>query len=184
MILAKSTTFSPTCSNFSNYKARFSMPGDSESMFFSFDVGPVHFVSISTEFYYFTNYGMKMVANQYKWIVEDLARANLPENRSKRPWIVVFGHRPMYCSTNDQDDCTKNTTYTRVGMPVVHTFGLEADLVKYNVDLAFWAHEHNYERFWPLYDYQVLNGTEKEPYTDPGAPVHINTGSAVRFSTA
>ena len=35
-------------SNFSNYKARFSMPGDAENMFYSLDLGPVHFVIVST----------------------------------------------------------------------------------------------------------------------------------------
>ena len=48
--------------NFSNYKARFNMPGDEDNrMFFSFDIGPVHFASISTEYYYFLNYGMQQV---------------------------------------------------------------------------------------------------------------------------
>ena len=28
----------------------------------------------------------------------DLARANMPANRAKTPWIVVYGHRPMYCN--------------------------------------------------------------------------------------
>ncbi len=32
--------------NFSNYKARFNMPGDTDQrMFYSFNVGPVHFIS-------------------------------------------------------------------------------------------------------------------------------------------
>ena len=35
-------------SNFSNYKARFSMPGGAENMFYSLDLGPVHFVIVST----------------------------------------------------------------------------------------------------------------------------------------
>ena len=53
--------------NFSNYKARFNMPGDeNNNMFFSFDIGPLHFVSISTEFYYFLNYGMQQVI-YYQW---------------------------------------------------------------------------------------------------------------------
>ena len=51
--------------------------------------------------------------------------------------------------------------------------------MRYNVDLAIWAHEHDWERLWPVYDWKVVNGTEN-PYTDPKAPVHIITGSAVR----
>ena len=38
------------------------MPHDNKNMFFSFNIGPVHFVSISTEFYYFLNYGMSQVS--------------------------------------------------------------------------------------------------------------------------
>ncbi len=45
---------------------------ESENMYYSIDIGPVHFIAVSTEFYYYTNYGMKMVANQFKWLVEDL----------------------------------------------------------------------------------------------------------------
>ncbi len=45
---------------------------------------------------------------------------------------------------------------------------------------AFWAHEHNYERFWPAYNYTIMKGSEEEPYVEPRATVHITTGSAVR----
>ena len=33
-----------------------------------------------------------------------LQEANKPENRSKRPWIIVIGHKPMYCSNLDNPD--------------------------------------------------------------------------------
>ena len=39
-----------------------------------------------------------MVAKQYEWLVADLEAADRPENRSVRPWVVLMGHRPMYCS--------------------------------------------------------------------------------------
>ena len=53
---------------------------------------------------------------------------------------------------------------------------MEDLLMKYNVDLVFWAHEHDFERFWPLYDFKIMNGSVAAPYTNPGAPVHIITG--------
>ena len=63
--------------NFSNYKARFNMPYDEDkNMFFSFDIGLVHFVSVSTEFYYFLNYGLIQVKNQYEWLEADLAKVD------------------------------------------------------------------------------------------------------------
>lgn len=42
------------------------------------------------------------------------------------------------------------------------------------VDLVVQAHEHSYERLWPVYDYQV---TAKN-YIDPQAPVHVISGAA------
>lgn len=53
----------------------------------------------------------------------------------------------------------------------------------YGVDLSIWAHEHSYERMWPLYNYKVMNGSVEEPYTNPRATVHITTGSAVSTKT-
>jgi len=84
----------------------------------------------------------------------------------------------MYCSNSDHDDCTKQETLVRVGVPILHWFGLEKLFYNYGVDLALWAHEHSYERLWPIYDRQVYNGSYEHPYTDPKATVHITTGSA------
>lgn len=58
--------------------------------------------------------------------------------------------------------------------------GLEELFYKNGVDLEFWAHEHMYERLWPIYDYKVYNGSTSNPYTNPKSPVHITTGSAVK----
>ncbi|KAF0314612.1 Acid phosphatase type 7 [Amphibalanus amphitrite] len=166
--------------NFSNYKNRFSMPGGTESMYYSFDMGPVHFISISTEFYYFTGYGTGQAFSQYNWLVSDLEAASEPSARAARPWIVLYGHRPMYCTNRDGDDCTKVHDRVRVGAPDLEPPipGLEDLLMQYGVDLAVWGHEHSYERMWPLYNYRIYNGTDDNPYRNPGAPVHIVTGSA------
>ncbi|CAD7086846.1 unnamed protein product [Hermetia illucens] len=164
--------------NFSNYRARFNMPGETENLMYSFNLGPVHFISFSTEVYYFMNYGIKALVNQYTWLEEDLKEATKPENRKLRPWIVTFGHRPMYCSNDNGDDCSHFETLVRVGLPFLHLFGLEDLFYKYGVDVEIWAHEHSYERLWPIYNYKVYNGSHEAPYTNPGAPVHLVTGSA------
>ena len=58
-----------------------------------------------------------------------------------------------------------------------------ADCYK-GVDIALWAHEHEYQRMWPVYNRTVYNGTDSSnPYENPGAPVHIVTGSAVSYSS-
>uniref|UniRef100_UPI00358E4F2C acid phosphatase type 7 n=1 Tax=Myxine glutinosa TaxID=7769 RepID=UPI00358E4F2C len=158
--------------NFSNYKNRFSMPGTTEGLWYSWNIGPVHMISFSTEVYFFLNYGPFLIEQQYRWLQKDLEEANRPENRKLRPWIITMGHRPMYCSNADagKDDCTKIDSLIRGN--------LEKLFYLNGVDLEIWAHEHVYERLWPVYDQQVYNGSLDSPYTDPKAPVHITTGSA------
>uniref|UniRef100_A0A8C2RJ51 Purple acid phosphatase n=1 Tax=Capra hircus TaxID=9925 RepID=A0A8C2RJ51_CAPHI len=90
--------------NFSNYKARFSMPGNTEGLWYSWDLGPAHIISFSTEVYFFLHYGRHLVERQFHWLESDLQKAN--KNRAVRPWIITMGHRPMYCSNADLDDCT------------------------------------------------------------------------------
>ncbi|XP_055842962.1 acid phosphatase type 7-like isoform X2 [Episyrphus balteatus] len=164
--------------NFSNYRSRFSMPGGTDNLMYSFNIGPVHFIGFSTELYYYLNYGIKPLVNQYDWLEKDLQIANQPENRALRPWIVTFGHRPMYCSNDNGDDCSKHNTVIRKGLPLLGFFGLEDLFYKFGVDVMLWAHEHSYERLWPIYDYKMFNGSHEEPYKNPGSPVHLVTGSA------
>lgn len=65
--------------NFSNYVSKFSMPngdgtkfGGDNNLFYSINIGPIHLISFSTEFYYFFDFGFKQIVNQYKWLEEDL----------------------------------------------------------------------------------------------------------------
>ncbi|KAH9504726.1 Acid phosphatase type 7 [Bulinus truncatus] len=165
--------------NFSNYRARFWMPGDeNKQMYYSFKMGPIRFISVATELIFYPQYGLVPIVEHYKWLENELADANKPENRAKQPWVITFGHRPMYCSNDDNDDCTHHESLIRVGIPYLHFLGWEPLFYKYGVDVALWAHEHSYERLWPVYNRVVLNGSYDEPYTNPTAPVHIITGSA------
>ncbi|KAM9037865.1 acid phosphatase type 7 isoform 1-T1 [Sarcophilus harrisii] len=161
--------------NFSNYRARFSMPGDTEGLWYSWDLGPAHIISFSTEVYFFVHYGRHLIQKQFRWLERDLQKAN--NNRAMRPWIITMGHRPMYCSNADLDDCTRHESIVRKGLSGGR-YGLEDLFYNYGVDLQLWAHEHSYERLWPIYDYQVYNGSRESPYTNPRGPIHIITGSA------
>ena len=68
---------------------RFDMPKNGNSVFwYSFDHGLVHVIQFSTEHDY------TYESEQYKWLEEDLKKVD----RTKTPYVVVTGHRPMYTS--------------------------------------------------------------------------------------
>ncbi|EPB70983.1 hypothetical protein ANCCEY_09928 [Ancylostoma ceylanicum] len=61
--------------NFTDYQERFWMPhnGYGDNQFYSFDLGPVHWVGVSTEYYgYYYLYGQEPVMTQYAWLKNDL----------------------------------------------------------------------------------------------------------------
>ncbi|CAD5228763.1 unnamed protein product [Bursaphelenchus xylophilus] len=172
--------------NFSHYMHRFTMPNTEHNLFYSFDHGKVHFVSITTEIYYnmylltdtkqnfIDDVQRGQLQTQWNWLVADLKKANA--NRHNVPWIIVMGHRPMYCSTKSIiAECRSKTVRTRVG--INGEFQLEKLLYENGVDMEIFGHEHSYERMYPLYNYVVYDYV-KNPYYDPPAPVHIITGSA------
>jgi hypothetical protein len=162
--------------NFTHFVNRFTMPNTDTNLWYSYDIGDVHFISFSTEVYFFwEDYGTEMLRNQWSWLINDLQQAN--KNRKNVPWIITMGHRPMYCSTKDTDDCTKFESIIRTGIPIVHAYRLEKLFYEQGVDVSIWAHEHTYERLWPVYDRIVYNGSTA-PNVDPPAPVHILSGSA------
>lgn len=171
--------------NFTHYRERFAMPNrESENMFYSFDMGPIHFVAFSTEVYYERgeyDYKMDSIQAQFHWLEEDLRKAN--ENREERPWIIVYGHRPMYCSTDDptySDCCLPARAKYRDASAADKDFKdyvLEKLFYDHGVDLEFYGHEHSYERLLPLYNNTVDKGNDGNPYKNPKAPVHIITGS-------
>ncbi|CDS35747.1 iron:zinc purple acid phosphatase protein [Echinococcus multilocularis] len=172
--------------NFSHYKARFNMPGErNNDMFYSIDVGPVHFVAFVSDYYYFPQFGTQQIYRQYVWLEKDLHEANKPENRAKHPWIIAFSHRPMYCSNSDDPQhCTNPDNWIRTGIPFTdgkskyYLLGLEELFYREGVDIVFAAHEHSYERCYPVYKLKLCPSHGNDPYADPTGPVHIVAGSA------
>ncbi|XAR55923.1 Phosphodiesterase I [Bertholletia excelsa] len=124
------------------YSLRFHMPGNSSeptgtrapatrNLYYSFDMGAVHFVYISSE----TNF--LPGSSQYDFIKHDLESVN----RTKTPFVVVQGHRPMYTSSHEIRDAPLRERMLK---------HLEPLLVKNKVTLALWGHVHRYERLCPL----------------------------------
>jgi acid phosphatase type 7 len=169
--------------NFSHYQHRFSMPGAESGsntvLYSSFNVGLFHIVSLSTELYFYPNYyNNTLLQQQYDWLQKDLARAN--QERQIRPWILVFGHRPIYCTLDRNDEagiCTLDTSKIRDG--VSYTYGeervgpLERLFHEQKVDFYFAGHMHSYERMWPVYREQTLANN----YHNPESPVYLIGGS-------
>ena len=147
--------------NFSGYLHRFSMLADDKTsinnLYNSFDIGGVHFVAFSTEHDYSPG------SPQVQWMAADLAKVD----RSVTPWVVVFAHRPIYCSTSDFFDCQTNGP-KNIGPSI------EPILAKNRVDLYLAGHLHNYERTWPTYNGVVA----ARSYTNVTATVHVVVGMA------
>lgn len=121
--------------------------------FFSWNVGLVHFVVLSSELYFQYPDTNPLLREQWLWVQADLAAA--AANRTAAPWIVVSGHRSIYCSSGS--DCDDDATKLRAGIKQVRSthhrscssfivslyskadgtylYGLEELLYKYKVDL-------------------------------------------------
>ncbi|GMI23203.1 hypothetical protein TrRE_jg10068, partial [Triparma retinervis] len=76
--------------------------------YYSHDFGNVHFIAINTEVL-FVYKQHEHVRKQFEFIENDLMNVD----REKTPWIVVHGHRPMYCSCDA--DCGFPARMTRTG---------------------------------------------------------------------
>jgi hypothetical protein len=138
--------------NFSAYNARWRMPSDVSggraSMWYSFNVGPVHFISMNSETDFpgaeetktgdshipwlkAGNFGED--GEYLRWLESDLKAAAADRAAGRRPWIFAGGHRP----------------FTEVkGNGVMELFA------KYGVDLYLAGHAHSYARSAPM-----VNGT-------------------------
>ena len=125
--------------NFTAYNARFKMPSDAPSggnsnMWYSFNAGPAHFISLDLETaypgaaeekrYVFKSGGFS--GDMIEWLKNDLAAVN----RTQHPWVMVAGHHPMYSNGS-----------INVDMQVA----LEDILHEYQVDIMFTGHMHSCE---------------------------------------
>ncbi|XP_071720612.1 nucleotide pyrophosphatase/phosphodiesterase-like isoform X2 [Rutidosis leptorrhynchoides] len=144
------------------YESYFQMPTSAKDKpWYSIEQGSVHFVVMSTEHDWSKN------SEQYKWMSKDMASVD----RSRTPWLIFTGHRPMYTSCG--------------GVDPTFVLTVEPLLIKNKVDLVLFGHVHNYERTCAVYGNECKampkkrgNGVDTYDNNNYTAPVHAIIGMA------
>ena len=129
---------------FTPYEHRFDSDGlaESEIFWYSRDVPGVHMVFMSTEHDY------QQGSTQYNWLEQDLSSVN----RDVTPFVIVYGHKPMYSSNSYH------------GSEVELRDALEDLYVSYGVDLVIAGHDHFYERTWPVSGETVVDNGKADRF--------------------
>ncbi len=130
--------------------------------YYSFNYQNVHFVALATE------KPFDMNSPQYNFVKNDLGVV------SKNPdikWIVVYSYRPQYSSPSMHPG---NGDLRDTYHPLFQ---------KYNVDLVLQAHNHNYQRSYPM---KYNKATPSQPivadvnsnyYRDPSGQIYVTVGT-------
>jgi len=123
-------------------------------LYYSFDYGHVHFISLNSEIFPWTGQGespMKI------WLRQDLAQ-------NKQPWTVVIFHQPPYSSGSHVSD-----DFWELMMFNMRTYFLPI-LEGAGVDLVLCGHSHVYERSY------LINGHYKKSWEFSGS--HLVQGGS------
>jgi hypothetical protein len=150
-------------SRYSQYLSHFDMADP----FYSFDYKNIHFLVMTTGLDTVVPYGED--SSQYEFVKSDLAQASINE---KIDWIIVSGYRPFFTSPS-----------AHPGQQTLRDLYPEL-FEKYGVDLVITAHNHNYQRTYPIVsDSKHSNNPEikdrdSNNYDNPGAPIYLIVGTA------
>ncbi|GMH34491.1 hypothetical protein BSKO_02325 [Bryopsis sp. KO-2023] len=139
------------------YKQRFKMPTPEGKhvYWYSFDFGPVHFLVFDTEDAFSPG------SAQYKFIEQDLGKVD----RSKTPWVIAIGHRPVYISSEDPRPIEGDNAVAKDLRE-----SLEPVFYKHQVSVVLQGHNHSYQRTCSVF---------KEKCRSTGrAPIYVDIGNA------
>ncbi|GAB4854325.1 hypothetical protein Ancab_022912 [Ancistrocladus abbreviatus] len=149
------------------YETYFPLPTSAKDKpWYSIEQGPVHFTVISTE------HDFRPGTEQYNWMQSDMASVN----RSRTPWLIFTGHRPMYSSIKGLAIFNCDPRFVKAVEPL---------LAANKVDMAMFGHVHNYERTCAIYQGKCLampgkdsNGIDTYDLSNYTAPVQVIFGMA------
>jgi hypothetical protein len=132
------------------------LPRSPSPFFYSWEHGLAHFVSISFES------GWQAGGAQELWLKADLAAVD----RAATPWVILYVHRPLYCSNTYS--CNLTAPFAAVYEPLLYRAGGAVA-----VDVVFQSHVHCFERMFPVRDGVVVGG-----YEGMRTPLFLLQGSA------
>jgi len=140
------------------------------NFYYSFDYSWLHVVAISIKDDY------KPGSEQYLWLEEDLrqAHARIKKGKDDLKWIILFGHTPLYSSSDGHQQGNKELKES-----------IEDMLHMYEVTLAIWGDDHVYERSYPIHDgildvstMYIDPVTKKQTFVSPNKTIHLLAGTA------
>ena len=104
-------------------------------LYYSYDVGHVHFISLNSELYVWTdNHASPMKT----WLQKDLAH-------NKLPWVVVYFHQPPYTMGSHSSDDGYEFMMKNIRQNIIPI------LENAQVDLVLCGHSHVYERSYLIH---------------------------------
>jgi hypothetical protein len=133
--------------------------------FYSFEYRNAHFLMLSSQL------DAKKGDEQYNFANNDLNKASQNKNIE---WIFVALHKPLYTSPTTH---SAETDFRNVFHPLFD---------KYGVDVVLQAHNHNYQRSFPIsYNNQksaspIITDNENSKYNDPTGVIYVIAGTGGR----
>jgi predicted phosphodiesterase len=121
--------------------------------YYTFTYGNAQFFVINT------NFDVTKGSDQYNWLEWALAK-------STAKWKIAYHHHPPYTSDNDDYGDTYKEKSELGDRDVKQLVPLYE---KYNVDLVFFGHIHDYERTWPIRNNKI---------DEENGVIYIQTGGA------
>eukprot|EP00933_Yihiella_yeosuensis_P015925 TRINITY_DN13747_c0_g1_i1.p1 TRINITY_DN13747_c0_g1~~TRINITY_DN13747_c0_g1_i1.p1 ORF type:complete len:567 (-),score=115.09 TRINITY_DN13747_c0_g1_i1:246-1946(-) len=175
--LSSKTPFLPLAGdkdNIETFKHFYRKSSPDGNPWYAFSIGPVRIIMLWTEALAdlgasTPSFQISEAQKQLQWLEVELKQSNSPERRQQQPWVLVAGHRPIYCSVLRPTCSSEAATLRAV---------LEPFLTRYNVDLYLSAHVHAYERTFPVRNGSLCFERRRPSPEDDCGPIHIMNGAA------
>lgn len=170
--------------NFQEFTRRAVRPAMQRGDYYSFTSGAIHFIMLSAEHGQLSG---KMDDPQTGWLQNELERALQMKRNGSINWIFTFVHYPK----QPFGYCTYNLPFCSTPPDATQEW-FEDLFASHEVDIHFAAHQHVYERTFPVHRQQPVfpNASIPAPhpgmfpsgsqdiFNDPPYPVYLVNGAA------